>query len=227
MVQSKTGPSPQSTRPPAPSGNGLASLPPKPVGPAASATAALDRVQKSLNDLSMDPRRRNKPQPPAVPDAEFDFTKANERFQKERQAFKEAVEHQGSETAKEDEEDAVEVGEPENTPHPSAIAKPAAPAAAPKKAPVYNKSSFFDNISTDTSRVSRADERHRNYDTFGEAGGVGGGQGGGMRGGYGRGGGYGGGGYNQRGGGRGRGGRGRGGFQHYNPNSTGSFATGQ
>lgn len=130
-----------------------------------------------MNDLSVDGRRRNKPQPPAVPDAEFDFSKGNERFQKERQAFKESTENPES-------EEAVEVGEPEQAPHPSAIAAAKPPAAA-AKSPTYSKSSFFDNISSDSSRVSRASERHRNFDTFGEAGGsavrgaYGGGRGGG------------------------------------------------
>lgn len=185
--------------------------------------------------------RRRKPQAPAVPDAEFDFTKGNERFQKERQAHKEAEDHKETSPTDDDSDDdgAVEVGEPENAPHPSAIAKPAPPpaaaATAAAKTAKYNKSSFFDTISSETSRVSRADERHRNFDTFGEAGGnaqfgggpgAGGpGAGGGMRGGAGGRGGYG---YNnQRGGRGGRGGRGRGGFnQHsnFNPQSTGSFA---
>jgi protein LSM14 len=210
IPQSKTGPS--ASRAPAPAGNGLASLPPKPVAAAASAHAAMDRVQKSLNDLSGTDNRRRKPQAPAVPDAEFDFSQGNERFQKEREALKTQQHAQPDED--EDQEGETEVGESENVPHPAAI-KPAAAAAAAAK-PVYSKSSFFDNISSDSSRVSRADERHRNFDTFGEAGGNA------NRGGYGqqRGGHVG---YNNRGGrGQGRG-RGRGGWQHTNPQSTGQF----
>lgn len=154
----------------------------------------MDRVQKSLSELSTDPGRRRKPQAPAVPDAEFDFTKGTERFQKERQAHK---------AAEDDEDEGQDLGEPENKPHPSVVAKsPTDEVAdhAPRKAASYNKSSFFDNISSDNSRVSRAEERHRNYDTFGEAGGADAG----FRGGFGGGGrGYGGRGAG-RGGGRGR-----------------------
>lgn len=128
----------------------------------------MDRVQKSLSELSTDSGRRRKPQAPAVPDAEFDFTKGTERFQKERQAHKEAED--------DDEEEAEDdLGEPESKPHPSVVSKASADSTSnqpPRKTPVYSKSSFFDNISTDSSRVSRAEERHRNFDTFGEAGGA-------------------------------------------------------
>ncbi|WOO82829.1 Protein LSM14 B [Vanrija pseudolonga] len=206
---SKSGPS-QSSR----SGPSGAGLPPKPAG-ANSANAALDRVQKSLNDLSVDGgNRRRRPQAPAVPDTEFDFSKGNERFQQERQALKAANSDLAATKSKVPE--TVEVGElDEDTDvHPSVVAKEEEPVAAPKpqaKTASYKKADFFDNISADSSRVSRADERHRNYDTFGEAGGPGqqggsggqryggGGQRGGQRGGRGRGGG-------QRGG--------RGGFGH-------------
>lgn len=128
----------------------------------------MDRVQKSLSELSVDSGRRRKAQAPAVPDAEFDFAKGNEEFQKQRQARKDTTE-----TA----EEVEDIGEPENKPHPSLVAaeeeetetEPSKPARKPA---AYSKSSFFDNISADSSRVSRADERHRNYDTFGEAGGA-------------------------------------------------------
>ncbi|WWD22873.1 hypothetical protein CI109_107368 [Kwoniella shandongensis] len=188
-------------------------LPPKPSGSAISAATALDRVQRSLSELNVDERPRRShppPKPPAVPDAEFDFTKGTEVFEKEREAFK----HGGpTGTNGDGNGDAAEdVGEPANQPHPSAIVQPTSPEAqpqgsGPRKAVGYTKSSFFDGLSTGTSRVSRADERHRNYDTFGEAGGAGapgGGAGGGFRGGRGRGGGYGRGGFEGgRGGGRG------------------------
>lgn len=140
----------------------------------------MNRVQKSLSDLSVDGNRRRKPQhhvsPPAVPDAEFDFSKGNEKFQKERQAMKAAA----TEKDEDDGEDTVELGEPESAPHPSVVAQQEEVPKAERKAASYNKSSFFDNISSDSSRVSRADERHRNLDTFGEAGGAqyGGGYGG-------------------------------------------------
>jgi protein LSM14 len=167
-------------------------------------------VQKSLAELNVDPGRpRRKPQPPAVPDAEFDFSKGNERFQKERQARK-AQEDNKEEPSAEDE--AVDLGEPENKPHPSAVvSSPDASAQdtsskPARKAPGYSKSSFFDNISSDSSRVTRAEERHRNLDTFGEAGGDA--AQGGYR--YGQQGGRGG--MGGRGRGRGRGGR-PGGFQ--------------
>lgn len=135
----------------------------------------MDRVQKSLSELNVDSgRQRRKPQPPAVPDAEFDFSKGNERFQKERQARKAHEDHKEEASG---ESEAVDLGEPENKPHPSAIvSSPDAGAdnsngKPARKVPAYNKSSFFDNISSDSSRVSRAEERHRNLDTFGEAGG--------------------------------------------------------
>ncbi|KAL1408922.1 hypothetical protein Q8F55_005736 [Vanrija albida] len=206
---SKSGPSqPNRSGPSAPAG-----LPPKPAG-TNSANAALDRVQKSLNDLSVDGGRRRRAQAPAVPDTEFDFSKGNERFQQERQALKAA--NSDLERTKSKEPETVEVGELDESanPHASVVAKeeePAAPAPKPQgKTASYKKADFFDNISADSSRVSRADERHRNYDTFGEAGGPGQ-QGGGQRwGGGGRGGQRGG-----RGGGRGgqRGGSGGSGGQ--------------
>lgn len=128
-----------------------------------------------MSELNVDQSRpRRKAQPPAVPDAEFDFSKGNERFQKERQARKQQ-EDDKSPTPESD--SAVDLGEPENKPHPSAIAnlppvaleEPKGPARSKNAA--YSKSSFFDNISSESSRVSRAEERHRNLDTFGEAGG--------------------------------------------------------
>lgn len=70
-------------------------------------------------------------------------------------------------------EETVEVGELESAPHASVVAQQEEDPKPERKAGSYNKSSFFDNISSDSSRVSRADERHRNYDTFGEAGGSG------------------------------------------------------
>ncbi|KAK8844578.1 hypothetical protein IAR55_006425 [Kwoniella newhampshirensis] len=168
-------------------------LPAKPTGTAISAATALDRVQRSLSELNVDerPRRSHPPRAPAVPDAEFDFTKGNEEFEKEREAFK----HGGAgANGKDNDGDGVEeVGEPEKQPHPSAIVQPISPEVqgrgqgGERKPAGYSKSSFFDGLSTGTSRVSRADERHRNYDTFGEAGGAGGPPGG-ARGGRGRGG---------------------------------------
>lgn len=134
----------------------------------------MNRVQKSLSDLNVDGNRRRNPQPqaapPPVPDAEFDFTKGNERFQKERQAMKAAA----ADKDEESDGEGSDIGEPENAPHPSVVAQEEKEEVAPKperKTASYNKSSFFDNISSDSSRVSRADERHRNLDTFGEAGG--------------------------------------------------------
>ena len=59
--------------------------------------------------------------------------------------------------------------------------------AQPKKASTaYEKTSFWDNLTTDTARVPRHEERGRNMDTFGEAGGQPGrgGYRGGHRGGY-------------------------------------------
>ncbi|KAK1921433.1 hypothetical protein DB88DRAFT_542959 [Papiliotrema laurentii] len=210
-------------------------LPPKPSGAAISAATALDRVQASLQDLSVDsgsrqPARR-RPAAPAqaieVPDAEFDFTAGTQAFEKERESRRKGPE-----------DSAEDVGEPEHPPHPAALSpraesedgslepanggQPAAPGGK-KISSVYNKGSFFDGLSGESSRISRNEERSRNYDTFGEAGGSdqygggGGGYGGRGRGGHARGGGGGyRGGYNQGQGGYGRqqggyGGRGRGG----------------
>ncbi|WVQ93975.1 hypothetical protein IAU59_001053 [Kwoniella sp. CBS 9459] len=152
-------------------------LPPKPTGAAISAATALDRVQRSLSDLHVggnDERpRRARPQPPAVPDAEFDFAAGNDKFEKERAALKQAGDGEKDNIGEDEGEGANgagEVGEPESTPHPSAVVS-SPPADEKPKVEKYNKSSFFDNLSTGTSRVSRADERHRNFDTFGEAGG--------------------------------------------------------
>ncbi|WVQ85156.1 hypothetical protein IAT38_007321 [Cryptococcus sp. DSM 104549] len=202
-------------------------LPPKPSAPAISAATALSRVERSLSELSVDeqqntrpPRRNYAPRdpparPPPVPDAEFDFEKANAKFEQEREAFKSTATAgaNGSGAA-----EGQEVGELAQPPHPSAIvsppggAKPSvfdSPAGAgegDKKpaATTYNKSSFFDGLSNSSSRVSRNEERHRNLDTFGEAGGLNQGQGPGQgsRGGY--------------GGGHGGRGRGRGGYGGYN-----------
>ncbi|WVQ64573.1 uncharacterized protein L199_002740 [Kwoniella botswanensis] len=146
-------------------------LPPKPTGAAISAATALDRVQRSLSDLHVNedsgrPRRGPRAQPIEVPDTEFDFAANNEKFEKEK--GKEA------ETNGHVEPTSNEIGEPESQPHPSALASspPKEDQPKPQPQPVkYNKSSFFDNLSTETARVSRADERHRNFDTFGEAGG--------------------------------------------------------
>lgn len=163
-----------------------------------------------MSELNVDQGRpRRKAQPPAVPDAEFDFSKGNERFQKERQARKDQEDNKEPTP----ESDSVDLGEPEKQPHPSAVVKLPPTAIEQPKAPGpgrktgnYTKSSFFDNISSDSSRVSRAEERHRNFDTFGEAGGQDAmGLGGGPR--FGQQGGRGG----MPGRGRGRGGR-RGGF---------------
>ncbi|WWC57790.1 uncharacterized protein I303_100325 [Kwoniella dejecticola CBS 10117] len=218
-------------------------LPPKPTGAAISAATALDRVQRSLGDLHVEeprqPRRGPPRQPIEVPDEEFDFAANNEKFKKEREAHPE----NGEESEQNGQNGQAEVGEPDSQPHPDAL-KAASPNPDDKKPPAakYNKSSFFDNLSTGTAKVSRADERHRNFDTFGEAGGPsfqnqqggfrGRGRGGnynqGGRGGYGNqpeggfrnGPGAGRGGYNQnqypsRGGGRGGFGQQNQGFVHY------------
>ncbi|WRT63396.1 uncharacterized protein IL334_000301 [Kwoniella shivajii] len=145
-------------------------LPPKPTGAAISAATALDRVQRSLSDLHVNedpkPRRGPRAQPIEVPDTEFDFTAGNEKFEKEREALKSTAANGNGDGHAQD--GAEEVGEPEAQPHPSALS----PNQEEKPPAVkYNKSSFFDNLSTGTSRVTRADERHRNFDTFGEAGG--------------------------------------------------------
>ncbi|WVN86021.1 uncharacterized protein L203_101179 [Cryptococcus depauperatus CBS 7841] len=167
-------------------------LPPKPSQSAISAATALSRVERSLSKLSVesDPNKssaqanRSKPhqqrdkthrpqqthKAPEVPDAEFDFQKANAKFQKEREAFKSSTSPSGE----------IEVGEPMVEPHPNAVIQstPSADESGPgsntgKKpaAPVYQKTSFFDNLSHSSSRVSRLEERHRNLDTFGETGG--------------------------------------------------------
>ncbi|GMK54200.1 hypothetical protein CspeluHIS016_0107860 [Cutaneotrichosporon spelunceum] len=169
---------PQGNNHTSPPPRGVAGLPPKPHASATSANTAMDRVQKSLSELNVDAgRTRRKTQPPAVPDAEFDFSKGNERFQKERQARKAQEDHK-EETNEEAE--AVDLGEPDNKPHPSAVVKSPDVVSAEsngkgptRKVQAYNKAGFFDNISSDSSRVSRAEERHRNFDTFGEAGGDG------------------------------------------------------
>ncbi|WVR03255.1 hypothetical protein IAU60_000246 [Kwoniella sp. DSM 27419] len=191
-------------------------LPPRPTGGATSAATALDRVQRSLSDLHVAgeerPRhRQQRHQPPAVPDANFDFSAGTEQFEKEREALKHKSQDEG-EAGENSQVSSADVGEPDAPPHPSAVlASPPVEEKPPKQQ--YNKSSFFDNLSNASARVSRADERHRNFDTFGEAGGPGQGQGQGGFGGRGRGrGGYGGQqrgrGYNQGGGGGYRGGRG-------------------
>ncbi|OCF44285.1 hypothetical protein I317_01903 [Kwoniella heveanensis CBS 569] len=151
-------------------------LPPKPTGAAISAATALDRVQRSLSDLHVgggneDRPRRPRPQPPTVPDAEFDFAASNQKFEKEREALKHAGDGEAEKAGENGEgAGAAEVGEPESAPHPSAVVS-SPPVEERPKVEKYNKSSFFDNLSVGTSRVSRADERHRNFDTFGEAGG--------------------------------------------------------
>ncbi|ORY30831.1 hypothetical protein BCR39DRAFT_528529 [Naematelia encephala] len=185
-----------------------------------SAATAIDRVQQSLSDLGIDgSRQRRPPRAPEVPDAEFDFGKSNQKFERIRQDKGKGKD--GSESSDSDGLD--------EEPHPIVVQNGRGQDGADggKKPTGYNKSSFFDNLSGESSRVSRAEERGRNYDTFGEAGGeengVGripnrggyGGQGQGQgRGGYGQRGGYGGdvwGGRGFGGRGRGRGGYGRGG----------------
>ncbi|KGB79871.1 hypothetical protein CNBG_5709 [Cryptococcus deuterogattii R265] len=185
-------------------------LPAKPSQSAISAATAMSRVEHSLSELSVDdrprrPSRQPQARPPAVPDTEFDFQKANEKFAKEKEALK-STNGQGVVV--------TDLDEPVNQPHPSAIVSPSE--GEPKNA-VYNKSSFFDSLSHSSSKVSRNEERHRNLDTFGETGGSGMGGRGGYggrgrgRGGYNTGGGH----YNGNGygGGRGRGGYRRGGSQ--------------
>ncbi|OWT40255.1 hypothetical protein C362_02034 [Cryptococcus neoformans Bt1] len=187
-------------------------LPAKPSQSAISAATAMSRVERSLSELSVDdrprrPSRQHQARPPAVPDAEFDFQKANEKFEKEKEAFKSAADGQSAAVA--------ELDEPVNQPHPSAIVQ--SPSEEEPKTAVYNKSSFFDSLSHSSSKISRNEERHRNLDTFGEAGGSDMGGRGGYggrgrgRGGYNTGGGH----YNGngQGGGRGRGGYRRGGYQ--------------
>ncbi|WWC85517.1 uncharacterized protein L201_000381 [Kwoniella dendrophila CBS 6074] len=208
-------------------------FPPKPTGAAISAATALDRVQRGISDLNVNeehrPRRGPRAQPIEVPDTEFDFAASNEKFEKEKEALKngngDVLQNNGD-----GESNQQDIGEPESQPHPSALATSPPPEEKPQ--PVkYNKSGFFDNLSTGISKVSRADERHRNFDTFGEAGGPsfqnqqqgGGGFRGRGRGGYNNGGdgrgGYNGPNNNYRGGrggfnrGGGRGGYGGGGFQ--------------
>ena len=189
----------------APALAGVAALPPKPQAqaqaPAArrpSRTEAIDRVQQSISDLSIRAGSRQPlhATPPAVPDAEFDFASANAKFKKASAP----PPIPGS---------VAPVNEDSDSESEATEASPVKPAAKlPAQKPSYNKSSFFDNISTDSSRVSRADERHRNLDTFGEAvppSALNGPQAG--RGGYGY-------------GGRGRGGRGGGGGHRGGPRPT-------
>ncbi|WVQ76895.1 hypothetical protein IAR50_006569 [Cryptococcus sp. DSM 104548] len=166
-------------------------LPAKPSTSAISAATALSRVERSLSELSTNdrPQRRGSNQgqygngyargygkevkQPEVPDAEFDFAKANEKFEKERGDVKSAN-VQGP----------VVIGEVAPNPAlaqtqspPSALSASLSPqpsqdqASPTPAAPKYQKSSFFDNISHSTGKVSRNEERHRNLDTFGEAGG--------------------------------------------------------
>lgn len=196
---SSSGPARQAPQPPtAPAPTGAAALPPKPQAsyppPSArrpSKTEAIDRVQQSISDLSIRAGSRQPlhATPPAVPDAEFDFASANAKFKKASAP----PPIPGS---------VGPVNEDSDSESEATEASPVKPAAKlPAQKPSYNKSSFFDNISTDSSRVSRADERHRNLDTFGEAvpaSALNGPQAG--RGGYGY-------------GGRGRGGRGGGGHR--------------
>ena len=243
-------------------------LPAKPTGSALTAVTALDRVQASLSELSVEPRQRrgpphagshlhwqSAPRAVDVPDTEFDFSKGTEKFEKERENRR-GNGTEGGEGQGEDGQGVEEVGEPEMAPHPSVVAngKPNGANGASgrngsgsgngngvggisehtggangldgvKGSSAYNKGSFFDALTGESSRISRNEERHRNLDTFGEAGGSAGGMGYGMRGrggyrggGYGRGGGaaggYGGGGggtKNDGYGGQGYRGRGRGG----------------
>lgn len=162
----------------------------------------MDRVSASMSNMNMDhgrPRRGPpRPQAPEVPDAEFDFSKGVEKFEKERQQMK-----QGDEQGSTQDTPVEEVGELEaSSVHPAALANGSSNRRPSDSAPApvaYKKSSFFDGLSSESSRVSRNEERHRNYDTFGEAGGndnYGLGGTGGMRGGRG---GYGSG-YNNSGG---------------------------
>lgn len=185
-------------------------LPAKPSQSAISAATAMSRVERSLSELSVDdrprrPSRQPHARPPAVPDTEFDFQKANEKFAKEKEALK-STDGQGAVV--------TDLDEPVNQPHPSAIVQ--SPSEGELKNAVYNKSSFFDSLSHSSSKISRNEERHRNLDTFGETGG----SGMGSRGGYG-GRGRGRGGYNTGGGhynGNGYGaGRGRGGYRRGGP----------
>ncbi|ODN81305.1 hypothetical protein L198_07791 [Cryptococcus wingfieldii CBS 7118] len=214
-------------------------LPAKPSTSAISAATALSRVERSLSELSTNdhPPRRGSNQgqqgygngygrgygkevkQPEVPDAEFDFAKANERFEKEREAIKYAS-AQGPVVIGEVAPNPA-LAQTQSPPPPSlsAFLSPQPDQAGPISPPAaakYQKSSFFDNISHSTGKVSRNEERHRNLDTFGEAGGpppgAFAGQGRGGFGGRGRGrGGYGG---EQQGsyGGYGYGNRGRGGY---------------
>ncbi|CAD6573593.1 MAG: hypothetical protein TREMPRED_000864 [Tremellales sp. Tagirdzhanova-0007] len=203
-------------------------LPRKPSNAAQSAATALDRVQKSLSNLSVDgpqPSRRKQSsanRPPEVPDAEFDFSKGTEQFEAEREA------RAGSRLNGKDknEDGKSETSSDTGTPIEAARLRQTLPngdgsgvgTGLERKSSAYIKNGFFDGLSGESSRVSRADERHRNLDTFGEAGGDG------FEGGGGRGsGGYGGRGYGGRGyGGRGHGGRGHGGRGGYSVETMGS-----
>ena len=153
-------------------------------------------MQKSLSNLTVDgprPPRRNQfsaNRGPEVPDAEFDFSKGTERFEAEREARagshlngKDKIDEGKSETSS-------GVGTPSQAAQlqqiPSNGDESVVGTGLERKSAAYVKNGFFDGLSGESSRVSRADERHRNLDTFGEAGGGGFDRGGGRgRGGYG------------------------------------------
>ncbi|KAK4683638.1 protein LSM14, partial [Tremellales sp. Uapishka_1] len=144
--QSRSPPQPQ------PSSSTSYALPSKPrPSNAQSAATALDRVQQSLSTMRHQPPPPRPVLAPEAPDREFDFAASNEAFEKERQNVN--VKGKGK-----DDESA------ESTAAPMAPAPSVAVRNPPKK------SSFFDNLSSESHRVSRMDERHRNLDTFGEAG---------------------------------------------------------
>ncbi|GFZ44814.1 hypothetical protein JCM24511_02540, partial [Saitozyma sp. JCM 24511] len=236
-------------------------LPSRPSGSANSAATALDRVQQSLSELSVNggaggarprrqpyaPRAPGPAHPIEVPDTEFDFSKGTEALEAERTARKAAGGETGKGKGKSENGDHGDIetptdeGEPELPPHPIAVqpasngignghgpdaatspgAGPAGRKGSASGSSAYVKSSFFDTLSGESSRVSRAEERGRNYDTFGEAGGQDGAYGGRGRGAYGGGarggrGGYGRGGYGQGQGGYGQGGQGQFGGGGYN-----------
>ncbi|EIW73421.1 hypothetical protein TREMEDRAFT_73067 [Tremella mesenterica DSM 1558] len=152
---------------------------------AQSASTALDRIQRSISDLHV--TRQTSPKkhaPPAVPDAEFDFSAGTQVLEKERELLKRNQAGTASPS-----QVLEEVGIPERSPHPAAIVSngDAFPVendngSRGKSSSAYNKKSFFDGLSVDSARTNRMEERSRNLDTFGEPGVPSGPMGNGMRG---------------------------------------------
>ncbi|RSH89588.1 hypothetical protein EHS25_002139 [Saitozyma podzolica] len=118
-------------------------LPSRPTGSANSAATALDRVQQSLSELSVNgagggggarprrqpyaPRAPGPAHPIEVPDTEFDFSKGTEALEAERTARKAAGGETGKGKGKSENGDNGDIdtptdeGEPELPPHPIAI----------------------------------------------------------------------------------------------------------